>query len=587
MIRVAIIDTGAIVSHRLLKDYNIQNMQNISDEPIYALGHGTAVCAEIISECPEAIIDVYPLFNAQNEADPEQVVNTLQYIAQTFDYQVINLSLGISDPIWEEPLYQICKMLTNKGVIIVSAFDNYGSMSYPACFDNVIGVDISELDCKVNEYYYLDNDCINVVFSKKQRKIAWDKPDTILSIGSSFCAAYITGIVCKHLCKVVYSSLNEIRNHLRICAKEVRHYRLNRMNNRHPTIKNGALFPVNKEIITTVKLSEFLKFRLTKVMDFSYSKNVHQTIEAFSGAKYTVESIKSIDFNQFDTLIIGHIEKYIHAGIMPMVTKLLNDCIVNNKRIYGLDDFLLKQFHPLLRKKFSYPKVLRSYMPRTLLGKLWNVPIPVIGILGTSSQQGKFSTQVRIVNIFEHMGYKPGFIATEPTGYLFGADFVFPYGYNANLPFSSEEYAIVVNQMIRDTYKMGKDVIFIATQSATVSYNTFNMSMLTSKQLPIIYGSRMDAAILCVSPDDEIDYIHRTIEIVRNYTCVMIIGMLIHPRTISFSLAGTIIYTDVEGSPLLERQRVRLQDAFNVPVFIMNSDGTADICKEIINALGV
>jgi hypothetical protein len=39
-----------------------------------------------------------------------------------------------------ESLYTACKSLTNKGIILVSAFDNAGSLSFPAAFPNVIGV---------------------------------------------------------------------------------------------------------------------------------------------------------------------------------------------------------------------------------------------------------------------------------------------------------------------------------------------------------------------------------------------------------------------------------------------------------------
>lgn len=89
-------------------------------------------------------------------------------------------------------MYNICKKLTDKGVILVSAFDNSGTISYPAAFENVIGV-ISGPNCKKSsDFEYMDDTVVNVGAKGGIQRIAWKEPNYILMGGNSFACAYVT-----------------------------------------------------------------------------------------------------------------------------------------------------------------------------------------------------------------------------------------------------------------------------------------------------------------------------------------------------------------------------------------------------------
>lgn len=109
-------------------------------------------------------------------------------------------------------LHDVCKKLTNKGVVIVSAFDNLGVVSYPAAFKEVIGV-YWDVRCKgPKDYFYVENSPINILGYANTQRLPWLN-DTYKTVsGSSFIAPYITIQVVKNL-------QNNITNIIEIMAQ--------------------------------------------------------------------------------------------------------------------------------------------------------------------------------------------------------------------------------------------------------------------------------------------------------------------------------------------------------------------------------
>ncbi len=70
----------------------------------------------------------------ENDYDADHLILALNYIDENIDCKIINISLGITCSGNLSELKSVCDRLTNKGVLIVSAFDNSGICSYPAGF---------------------------------------------------------------------------------------------------------------------------------------------------------------------------------------------------------------------------------------------------------------------------------------------------------------------------------------------------------------------------------------------------------------------------------------------------------------------
>lgn len=91
----------------------------------------------------------------------------------------------------------VCEHLSARGVIIVCAFDNAGSISYPAAFENVIGV-TSDFNCySIDDFTYYEDNVVNIGAKGGLQRLAWHDPPYIFLSGNSFACAHVTVQVCK------------------------------------------------------------------------------------------------------------------------------------------------------------------------------------------------------------------------------------------------------------------------------------------------------------------------------------------------------------------------------------------------------
>lgn len=103
------------------------------------LGHGTACASILWAVAPEA--QVYPvrIFHRQLETRVSTLVRAIDWsVEQGMD--VVNLSLGTIEKRGFERLYRACELARQAGVILVAAVESRSGVSYPAVFDNTIGV---------------------------------------------------------------------------------------------------------------------------------------------------------------------------------------------------------------------------------------------------------------------------------------------------------------------------------------------------------------------------------------------------------------------------------------------------------------
>ena len=128
------------------------------------------------------------------------LINILNYIfLSRLKIDVINLSLGISSCEDKKRLYDACKRLTDLGGVIVSAFNNDGSISYPAAFDNAIGV-VSGARCNsVEDFETFDNEVVNIAAKGSMQRLIWTYPKFIFMSGNSFACAHVTNKVIEFM----------------------------------------------------------------------------------------------------------------------------------------------------------------------------------------------------------------------------------------------------------------------------------------------------------------------------------------------------------------------------------------------------
>lgn len=141
------------------------------------------------------------------------LTHALRYIYENISCDIINISAGIVCCEDIPALREVCMRIIERGTVIVSAFDNGGAISYPAAFDNVIGIDGDIHNRDINHYEYLSGSNANFCGAKLEQRVPWlDGTKEIVS-GNSFIAPHFTAWLLKHmeLVPIFVIALNSIR----------------------------------------------------------------------------------------------------------------------------------------------------------------------------------------------------------------------------------------------------------------------------------------------------------------------------------------------------------------------------------------
>ena len=144
-VRVAVVDSGVDPTHPRIRvaggvalsvrgDGGIEQAAEVADRA----GHGTACAGIILGKAPAASIYSVRIFDQSLSADGSVLVAALRWCLEA-GMDVVNLSLGTTDPSFRRPLAGVAREAAGAGVILVSAEHNEGLESYPAVLPDVVG----------------------------------------------------------------------------------------------------------------------------------------------------------------------------------------------------------------------------------------------------------------------------------------------------------------------------------------------------------------------------------------------------------------------------------------------------------------
>ncbi len=212
-IRVAIIDDGVnesfTVGVKLCEDYEIIENQICVRLSANAgkTSHGS-ICASILCQnaCNYYLISI-KILDENKKAGKEYLINALEWCFEN-NIELINLSIGSTNYNDFAEIEYIIEKLCHKGVIIVSACDNRGIKTYPACLPGVIGVGTDRLGVLAEgEYVYREKpyDGIDIT-AFSGFTVQYSNGETKrLSAANSYAAPYITALVCNYMSENDYS----------------------------------------------------------------------------------------------------------------------------------------------------------------------------------------------------------------------------------------------------------------------------------------------------------------------------------------------------------------------------------------------
>ncbi len=323
---IVIIDSGVFYEHPLLSEIDIEGVTvrlvdggyRICPDAYDEIGHGTAVCGTIFSNMlnkTDFHVLMIKIYEESTCVELGALLFALSYIEREIDCDIIHISSGVLE--YSQELHELCRHLTQKEICIVAAFDNNGCVSYPAAYDEVIGVDASQECRKWNEWIYVENGIVNILAKGGNHRLAWISPNYILTQGASFSAGYITGLIAKKLKDGLPK--DAIKKFLRENAVKI--YNRSSLPQNNPvfnfTPHRVALFPYNKEMHSLINYYDMLSFEIHGIYSSKYLGHVGRDVFSLNGRHhFTIQNIDDLDWNAIDTLILGHVFEISQAAQM-------------------------------------------------------------------------------------------------------------------------------------------------------------------------------------------------------------------------------------------------------------------------------
>lgn len=604
--KVVVIDTGITIDkkmpsfNRCIDGYKIQKsttgykVVSIKDDVNCIkddVGHGTGVAELIVAHNKEVELIIVKIFDSETQFVEENLlIYSLEFLLEKkIDFDLVNLSMGLCCVSESEKLKNICRTYYEQNKCIVAAFDNTGSISFPAAYEFVIGVTGEDFCLKANEYYTVsDNRIVDVCAKGRPQMIYWKDGIRIWAGGNSYACAHLTGILSNfekeesiNLLKMkleeyssgVFDGLPEVNLEIH---KAVFEY------------KKVAIFPFNKETHSLVRFSHMLSFEIVDVFDLKYTARVGAMTDQILGERchnnYLIKDINDIDMNSFDTFILGHTEEISSAvkGAYK-IEELIEKLIKAKKYVYSFDDIFNRIKGDFSNELIFSPQIDESKRYIAPFGKLYRQDKPILGIFGTSSKQGKFTLQLRIRYNLLNRQYKICQIGTEPSSLLFGMDDVFHNGYNSGKILNQYDAVAYLNKLIYDRSR-DADIVIVGGQSGIVLRDSGNLSNYYFKQIDFLFGTLPDVAVLCFNSFDDISIINRAIMLLKSAVDCDVIALVLFP----FYYERDDVYRQRIKHMSIEQFEGYYKDYFEssigLPVIYPNSEKYIDkLCDMIIS----
>lgn len=597
-INIALIDSG--VSDKLLDiECDIEYVDiGLFDNQEDKLEHGSSVAYILSKSIQDIKIFSIKIFDSEYNTTEEDIIKAFRRVEENDFIDLVHFSGGTNTTNDFNIMDEVVNKLTSRGIIIVSAFENIGQCTWPAACKNVLGVKWDRYIRNINNYTYVENSRIDILGFGGIINLPKKNGEIMKVSGSSFAAPYITSKIAEIIRTENLNKKNRKINKIKFFLKKdassyikfKNTYTKNQIQLREKVnkIKKAIVFPFNKEIHSIVGNEDLLKFQIYKVFDIKFSGKVGKKIKDCCYCRYyndmVIDSVENVKWeDDFDTIILGHIDmlnalKKNKYNIKYFIEKALE----YNKNLYIFDDLNISK---CIESKFKEKNLELMHFDINYhdnnFGCLKLLSIPVLGIIGTSSKQGKFNLQLELRRKLIGEGYKVEQLGTEPSSLLFGMDIIYSNGYGSNINSKIEDQIMYINELVWEN-SIEKDILLVGTQSQTIPYGYGNVGFYNFGQQVVLSATNPDAFILCVNCSDEFDYIERTIKYVESIYESKVISLVIFPFYKNY-----FYNAEVGIGKRLENKKVfdicsKLENYFDIPCLV---NGYKDDMNKLYNII--
>lgn len=557
-VRVAVVDSGISpvcgtvgeleggVSLSLTEDGEIRQGVAVTDQ----LGHGTACAGIIRAHAPGVRLFSIRVFDEALTTSGQQLVAAIDW-SIAHGMQVVNLSLGTTDPSMEPDLRRACLRALEAGVILVAAEHNDGIPAYPAALAEAIGVRAGRVQSR-HGYYWQDNSPIECIARGDAQKVKWLNGRHIMIGGSSFAAPHVTAIVALLLEAEPGAGPAEMRALLRENATAIVDHsgstvamssgRVRNVDSSPPGFSSAILFPFSKEMHAFLRFPDLTRFRMVGVADPVGRGMVGRDAGVALGLDPVgvpvVSSLQQVD-TDCDGLVLGYLGQLGRLRQRDLLAECLAFALDRHLSVFCFESLEEERYSQARRAareaglSFHWPSVTAEYARGLLTGEVpaGGVDVPVVAVMGTSSSQGKFTLQLSLRRELLSRGYRVGQLGTEPHSELLGMDAAFPMGYASTVQVPAEVYPPYLDRVMRRIcWTRRPDLIVTGAQSGTIPYDLHDHRTLTLPSLAFLMGVKPDAVVLVVNPIDPIEYIRDTIDAVRAVGKAEVVALAVSDR---------------------------------------------------------
>jgi uncharacterized NAD-dependent epimerase/dehydratase family protein len=575
------------------------------------IGHGTACAGIIHKKAPESEIFPVKIFNTELVSDIDKLTKAIEWCIKN-KLHIINLSLGTTETENKNKLQEICDIALSKSIFIIAAISNDKQESYPAALSNVYGVNAGKVRGKY-DYYFDQKSPIQFIARGDRQRLDWIDGKQIFLGGTSFAAPHITAIVALIIQKYPDISFVELNRLLKkysltetpLLVDGNEFYNIpgvtkaqtkpgEKLANIHQQnnikwIKKAVIFPYNKEMHSLVRYKDLLPFQILHIVDVVGKRTIGKDSgEIIGDNKSGIIVEKKIDncLKEVDTIILGYLDEISRIKKRDVLKEILELAIEHKKNVYSLTPVTKEnypeQFSKFKDKKLHISSPVISYSDFENITKTfdWRIPSkkPVIGVFGTSPQQGKFTSQLALRQELQKLGYKVGQLGTEHQSALFGFDFTFPNGYDGqhNIRIPMDLHITLLHSVLAGIENMDNHITIVGGQSGIIPYSFAEKSQgYTLSSLILILGTQPDAYILVVNSVDEMEFIQENINVLkglgRGETILLVFSD--KKKEILNTFGRSSIVNQQLNRDEIQELTKKLEDRFGIPATEVISDG--------------
>ncbi len=542
---IAIIDSG--INMRVFNSYDINQYcihEGIVTEEVVedSGGHGTSMLGIILRRKNEitAIVSLRPVI-CGGVLHNKDIAIAIRFAVDK-GAKIISISMGTDLLKDRGYIEDACEYAYRKGILVVCAFSKRNDVILPWACKYVLKVmheDERKQSIQLKRTYF---DSYMLCVSRPMYRTVDVTGASKMIVGHSAATAYITSEIIYYMKKYLCNSINALR--LLFLDYGIQ-YMEKKLYNKIETIKGkvpyldkknniewgaAAVIPYSKEMESLINFKDFGSYCIKVGVDYS-KKGIRERTKQINGLpiETSLEQLKKYDLN---TIIIGYLDRLECYSEVWSMNYILQFALMQNYNVFSflpVPEDIRIQFTEkklILREAKVYDNIyfkqIKEIVPYSLHCKL-----PVLGVFGTSSKQGKFTLQMLIRRELNYRCIKHVSLLTEHQAELLDTSICFPIGYKGekNIQINIEAWIGVIQKSLYYLEQTtDAEMVLAGGQSWLIPHNIDRQIAIYN--LAFLEAIRPDFSVVVVNPEiDSMEYICDTIKSLQVIYKIQTIGI--------------------------------------------------------------